>query len=155
VVELPLFEEVGEVVRGLVPRDFGELRCRARRYGIKVWVGGPAALDRAPREHYEAQVLSPRAVEGARVLVLEIGFHAEHPDLALNEAAVSALVAVEKKWRRVVGAEAEVGPFLGKADLWRRISETWVDPNLSEPDLAWEVGARLTDYICALEPLRA
>ena len=45
------------------------------------------------------------------------------------------------------------GPFLGSRDDWRRISETWPDPDLGEEDLAFELAARLTDYITALEPI--
>jgi hypothetical protein len=152
VLELPLFEEVAEVLRGLVPRDLGALRARARRYGIKVWLDG--APDRAPREHYEAQVIGKREVPGAKVLALEIGFHAEHPDSAMNDVVLSELAGAEKAWRRELGAEAVAGPFLGRADVWRRVSETWPDPDLSDPDLAFEIGSRLTDYITALEPVR-
>ena len=44
-------------------------------------------------------------------------------------------------------------PVAGPED-WRRVSETWIDPDLGDPELGMEIGARLTDYICALEPLR-
>lgn len=149
-LELSLFDEVAEVLRGLVPAGLGELRQRPRRYGIKVWFG---PVD-APKEHYEAQVISRDAVPGAKVLALEVGFHAEHPRAADNDAVIAALAAREVAWRRQVGREAVVGPFLGREDVWRRISETWPDPDLSQPELAFELGARLTDYITALEPLR-
>jgi hypothetical protein len=153
VFELPLFDEVAEAVRALVPRDLGDLHCRSRRYGVKVWFGGGAS--RPGREHYEAQVIGAREVADARVLAIEVGFHAEHPDAALNDAVIARLVADERTWRKDVGKEAVVGPFLGRADTWRRISETWPDPDLSDPDLPFEVGARLTDYITALEPRRS
>jgi hypothetical protein len=145
-----LFEEVADVLHGLVPRELGELRCRPRRYGIKVWFD----TSEPTKEHYEAQVIAPDAVDRAEVLALEVGFHAEHPRLADNEQVISRLLGHEKRWRRVVGDEAEVGPFLGAADRWRRISETWPDPDLDEHELAFEIGTRLTDYITALEPLR-
>ena len=46
--------------------------------------------------------------------------------------------------------------FLGRAEHWRRISEVWPDPDLSEPGLAFEIASRLVDYVTALEPhLRA
>ena len=147
-MELPLFDEVGEAVRGLVPRELGDLRCRARRYGIKVWFD----TVHPPREHYEAQVVG--AVPGARVLALEIGFHAEHPEVTRNDAVLASLVAAERRWRKAVGREAEVGPFLGREDVWRRVSETWPDPDLSDPDLAFAVGARLADYVIGIEPVR-
>jgi hypothetical protein len=149
-VELTLFEEVGEALRGLVPRELGELRHRAHRWGIKVWFG-PA---KPTREHYEAQVIRADHVEDASALALEIGFHAEHPSVQDNDAVVSRLVATEKEWRPVVGDECVVGPFLGRPDVWRRASETWADPDLGEDDLAMEVAARLTDYITAIEPVR-
>ena len=63
------------------------------------------------------------------------------------------LLKAEKRWRKVLGTDAVAGPFLGRADLWRRVSETWADPDLGEPDLGMEVASRLADYIDALEPL--
>lgn len=149
-IELSLFEEVAEIVRGLVPDELGVVRCRPRRYGIKVWFGS----EQPPREHYEAQVIGPKAVEGATVLALEVGFHTEHPQVAANDAVLAGLVTRERSWRRALGPEAIAGPFLGRAHVWRRVSETWPDPDLSAPDVALDVGARLTDYITALEPLR-
>ena len=140
------------MLRGLLPLDLtGDLHCRAHKYGIKVWFG---AADRAAKEHYEAQVVSKHAVEGAAVLGLEVGFHTEYRTAPENDAVIAKLVKREKAWRKVVGPEAVVGPFLGKADTWRRISETWPDPDLSDPDLPMELGSRLADYVTALEPLR-
>jgi hypothetical protein len=148
-VELSLFDEVAEALRGMIAGDLGALRCRPRSYGIKVWFGAA----KPPREHYEAQVISPHAVEGATVLGLEIGFHSEHPQVAENDRVLDHLLKAEKRWRKVLGANAVAGPFLGRADLWRRVSETWADPDLGEPDLGMEVASRLADYIDVLEPL--
>jgi hypothetical protein len=148
-VEILLFDEVADLVRGMVPAELGEFRERHHRYGIKVWFG-PV---KPPREHYEAQVVAAKHVPGAKALALEVGFHAEHANVDDNEAAVTLLLAAEKRWRRSLGKEAEVGAFLG-ADGWRRVSETWIDPDLGEPDLAFEIAARLTDYVTELEPLR-
>jgi hypothetical protein len=148
-VELLLFDEVGEVLRGLVPPGLGELRQRSHRYGIKVWFD----TDKAPREHYEAQVVGARHVPSARTLALEIGFHAEHPRPDDNQAAVDVLAAGRKRWRRSLGDEAEIAPFLGRDD-WRRLSEIWADPDLSAPEMSLEIASRLTDYLVALEPLR-
>jgi hypothetical protein len=149
-MELSLFEEVADAVRGLVPTELGPVHQRARRYGIKVWFGSAET----PREHYEAQVIAARHVDDATVLALEVGFHTEHPQVALNDEVIATLLRGEKRWRKVIGREAVVGPFLGKADLWRRVSETWPDPDLDEPGLAIEVAARLTDYVIGLEPVR-
>lgn len=149
-MEPELFEEVGDAVRGLAPPELGSLRLRAHRYGIKVWFG----TEKPTREHYEAQVVGARDVPGAHTLALEIGFHAEYPKEADNEAVVARLVAHERRWRRDIGKEAEVGPFLGRAAHWRRISELWIDPDLGEPGIAFEIASRLVDYTTALEPLR-
>ena len=147
---MELFEEVGDALRGLIPRDLGQLRVRERRWSIKVWFGP----EKPVREHYEAQVIGAKYVPDATVLALEVGFHAENPKVEDNDAVLERLLASEKKWRRVLGKEAEVGPFFGRPDDWRRISETWVDPDLGDPELPFEIATRLTDYVTCLEPLR-
>jgi hypothetical protein len=152
VLELPLFDEVADVVRGMIPAGLGALRVKPRRYGIKAWLDGPTA--QPPREHYEAQVVGRREVPEASVLALEVGFHLEHPDQAANEQALAPLASSEKKWRRDLGREPVAGVFLGRAERWRRVSETWLDPDLSDPDLAFEIGTRLVEYMAALEPYR-
>ena len=146
-----LFEEVGDALRGMLPSGLGELRMRVRRYGIKVWFGP----SEPPREHYEAQVISAQGVKGAKTLALEIGFHAEHSKVADNTKVIALLEEEESRWRPVVGKAAVVGPFLGRAKTWRRVSETWPDPDLSDPELAIEVAAQLADYVTGLEPARA
>lgn len=134
----------------MLPREFGEFRHSARRWGIKVWFGS----DKPHREHYEAQVIGPDHVAEAAVLALEIGFHAEHPRVADNDDILGFLLDREDRWRPRLGDEAIAGPFLGRADTWRRISEAWADPDLSDIDLPVELAMRLTDYIDALESLR-
>jgi hypothetical protein len=148
-VDVSLFDEVGDALRGMIPHDLGPFRYRAHRYGIKVWFGSDAPR----REHYEAQVISPDAVDDAEVLAVEVGFHAEHPAAADNDAVLAVLLRSEKKWRRVIGGDAVAGPFLGRADVWRRVSETWPDPDLGDAELPVELAARLVDYARALEPL--
>ena len=148
-MEASLFDDVGDVLRGLVPAELGPVHHRAHRYGIKVWFGS----EQPTREHYEAQVISPKGVRTAKHLAIEVGYHSEYPKPADNDAALERLCASEKKWRRSIGKEAVAGAFLGR-DGWCRISETWPDPDLSEDELALELGARLTDYITALEPVR-
>ena len=149
--ELELFDEVCEALRGLVPPELGEFHHRTHRYGTKIWFG-PAA---PPREHYEAQVVGKRDVPEAEFLAVEVGFHSEHPKEPDNQAVLDVLLASEKQWRKELGDEAIAGEFLGRADHWRRISETWIDPDLSDPELGTELAMRLLDYIEALEPLRA
>jgi hypothetical protein len=150
-VDSQLFEEVGDALRGMLPSGLGELRMRVRRYGIKVWFGP----SEPPREHYEAQVIGAQGVKGAKTLALEIGFHAEHSKVADNTKVIALLEEEESRWRPVVGKAAVVGPFLGRAKTWRRVSETWPDPDLSDPELAIEVAAQLADYVTGLEPARA
>ena len=150
-MEPTLFDDVAAILPGLVPDELGPVQRQARRYGIKVWFGVPSKAD---REHYEAQVIGADAVPDAKVLALEVGFHAEHPKEADNDAVLAKLLAKEKTWRKVIGAEAVPGEFLGRAVHWRRISETWPDPDLSERGLAFEIAARLTDYVTGLEPVR-
>jgi len=148
-VEPTLFDEVADVVRGVVGPDLGEVHLRARRYGLKVWFGAETPT----REHYEAQVIGPQHVKEAKVLALEIGFHAENPKVADNDAVMARLLACEDTWRPALGKEPIAGPFLGRGDVWRRLSETWPDPDLDGHDLAIEVGVRLGDYVTALEPV--
>ncbi|MFI0446038.1 hypothetical protein [Actinomadura sp. 6N118] len=144
-----LFEQVGEVVRGSAPRDLGELRLMVRRTGVKAWFG-----DAAPhREHYEAQVINADIVTAAREFAVEIGFHAEHPKAADNDAALERLTTRQDRWRPALGDDAVAGPFIGPAN-WRRVSELWLDPDLADGDIAFEIGVRLVDYMTALEPLR-
>ena len=149
-MELQLFDEVGEVLRGLVPGDLGELRTRHHRYGIKVWFGS----DKPTREHYEAQVIGAKKVPEARVLAIEVGFHTEHRDPAENERVLKELLVDEKRWRKAIGKDAVAGEFIDDRHGWQRVSETWADPDLGDPDLPMDLAARLTDYITALEPLR-
>lgn len=149
-MEPELFEEVADAVRGLVPEELGRLRLRAHRYGVKVWFD----TERATKEHYEAQVVGARDVPAARTLALEVGFHSEHPKEADNEAVIARLARHERRWRREIGGDVQAGPFLGRATHWRRISETWLDPDLDEPGVAFEIASRLVDYVTALEPNR-
>jgi len=149
-MESQLFEEVGDALRGMLPPGLGDLRLRVRRYGIKVWFGPSDP----PREHYEAQVIGASAVKGAKVLALEIGFHAEHSQVADNKKVIEQILEHEAQWRPIVGDAAVVGPFIGRAKTWRRVSETWSDPDLSDPELAIELAALLADYITGLEPAR-
>ncbi len=148
-MEEPLFEQVGEAARSMTPRDLGVFRSRSHRRGIKVWFDS----EKAGREHFEAQLLSRRYVDGTDGLALEVGFHAEHREVAKNEAVIELLSKRSRQWRKTLGEAAEVGLFFG-ADGWRRVSEVWLEPDLDDPELAFEVAARLVDYVSAIEPSR-
>ena len=115
-----------------------------------MWFGS----DTPTREHYEAQVIGPQYVEDAKVLALEIGFHAENSKLADNESVIAQMRSCEGQWRAALGEEPVIGEFLGRSNVWRRVSETWPDPDLGGYDLAIEVGVRLGDYVNVLEPVR-
>lgn len=147
-LQLHLFEQVADGLHSLVPAEVGPWRQRNHRYGIKVWFGS----DKPERLHFEAQVVGAKHVAEAKVLAIEVGFHAEHPDSKVNRATLDALVAKEKAWRRVLGDAPVAGGFLGRAKDWARLSETWPDPDLSDPELPFELAVRLTDYLVALRP---
>lgn len=148
-MELGLFEQVADALAGMVDAELGVLGTAPRRWGIKVWFDAPDC----PREHYEAQVVGTRHVPEATVLAIEVGFHAEHPDEAANVAALDALVAHEAELRAGLDGEVVVGEFLGR-DSWRRASEVWVDPDLDDPELCFELADRLATYVAVIEPLR-
>jgi len=136
-VSRAFFEQVVETLIGFLPPDQSRFSSRITGRNAKVWFGPEA------REHYEAQLLRRDGVT-----VLEIGFHAEHPDAARSEAVLQRLLT------GALGQEVETGPFLGRPSPWRRASETWADADLSDPGTAVEAADRLAAYIMALEPLR-
>ncbi len=141
-MERTFFHQVQDVFESFVIDVGGTLHATAHGRGIKVW------YDEATREHYEAQLVR---VDGK--IVLEVGFHAEHPKVGENEAVLNRLLDDEHAWRRELGDEPEAAVFLG-VDRWRRISEIWEDPDPDDVDAAIEIAARLADYVSVLEPLR-
>lgn len=149
-VELPLFDQVADVVRALTPEELGDLRLRTHRRGIKVWFD----TEKPPREHYEAQLLARSHVDGKDGMALEIGFHAENPDVDANTAVLAGITKSEKTWRKILGGDAETGEFYGAAN-WRRVSEAWLEPDLEDPELSFEVASRLVDYLEAIEAARS
>ena len=148
-MEFPLFDEVEEVVRSMAPDGLGTLQIRTHRRGIKVWFGPKAPV----KEHYEAQFIPRRHVDGGDGHALEIGFHAEHREESANDAALDALLAEKKTWQNELGIEAEPGAFLGNT-TWRRISDVWLDADPDDPELGFEIASRLVDYLDIIEPLR-
>ena len=149
-VELGLFDQVGDALLGMVPDGLGRFHLQARQWGIKAWFDA----ETCPREHYEAQVIAPRHVAGAEVVALEVGFHCEHPKSADNVAAMAPIHRSEEVWRAALGPQAESGDFLGRPG-WQRVSEAWLDPDLGDPELCFEIADRLVDYITVLQPLRS
>lgn len=146
-MELSVFEEVSELVRALSPEGLGEVHVRAHRRGVKVWFGTSAPT----KEHYEAQQLSRRYVDGTDGMAIEIGFHSEHKEFDKNSAVIDRLLLTEDVWRPLLGDEAEVAPFFG-AENWRRVSEAWIEPDLENPELPFEVASRLVDYVTVIQP---
>ena len=141
-MERTFFHQVQDVFESFVIDVTGTPHSTAHGRGLKVW------YDEATREHYEAQLIR---VDGR--VVLEIGFHAEYPKVAENEAVLGRLLGDEQVWRRELGDEPEAGVFLG-VTRWRRISEIWDEPDPDDVDVAIEIAARLADYESVLEPLR-
>lgn len=141
-MERTFFHQVQDVFEGFASDVDGELHAAAHRRGIKVW------YDEAHKEHYEAQLVR---LDGG--LVLEVGFHSEHKTAEANEAVLGRLLAREAEWRAELGADPEVGEFLGN-DRWRRISEVWEAPDPDDLDATIEVAARLADYVTVIEPIR-
>src|SRR5439155_11303392 len=95
-------------------RRFGSYRTA---HNIKLWYGDER------REHYEVQ-----HIRRGKGHVLEIGFHAEHASADDNDQVLDRLAKREKAWRKTLGDEVEVGPFIGEQSSWRRVSETWDGP---------------------------
>lgn len=141
-MEQSFFHQVQDVFESFVIDVAGTLHSAAHGRGLKVW------YDDATREHYEAQLVR---VDGK--IVLEVGFHAEHPKAEKNDAVLNRLLDDEHAWRRELGGEPEAGVFIG-AERWRRISEIWEEPDPDDVDIAIEIAARLADYVSVLEPLR-
>ena len=148
-MEPHLFEEVADIVTGMAPQGLGELRMRFHRRGIKVWFGP----SKPPKLHYEAQIVGRRYVDDIDGMAIEIGFHAELPDEQANQDAINVLTAAKSAWKKELGSVAEADGFLGNIK-WRRFSEVWIEPELEEPDFAFEIGSRLVDYLELLEPIR-
>jgi len=94
-MEQSVFEHVTDALSGLVSRELGQLRYRTRRFGIKIWFDD----ETPPREHYEAQVIGGDHMQAAVAMALEVGFHAEHPVEADNDAVLAYLLAAEAQWR--------------------------------------------------------
>ncbi|HEY4331286.1 MAG TPA: hypothetical protein VGM78_01900 [Ilumatobacteraceae bacterium] len=141
-MEPVFFEQVLDAVAGAIPAELKPFRSTVHRGGLKIW------FDEIGREHYESQLIRR---DGD--LVLEIGFHAEYPKVAANDAVLAHLARSEAAWRRVLGPDPVAGEFLGRA-TWRRISECWPAPELDDLDAAIEVAARFADYIVTIEEHR-
>ncbi len=140
------FEQVRDALSGALDPAFTDFDGVAHGAGLKVtWGDGDAR-----KEHYETQLV--RGTEPGSI-ALEIGFHSEHAKPERNDALLARLATHERGWRKRLGTEATVGPFLGN-DRWRRISETWDDFDLGDPECAFEVADRLAVYIETIEPLR-
>src|SRR3954452_2221435 len=101
-MEDALFNEAGDVLRSLLPRELDDARMKARRYGLKVWFGPTEPA----KQHYEAQVVGARYVREATVLALELGFHSEHPKAEDNARSLDALLSSERRCRKALGPEA-------------------------------------------------
>ena len=75
------FEQVVDALVGFLPPDARDFSWRTSSRNLKVWFGEDT------REHYEVQLVDDE---------LEIGFHAEYPDPARNDAVLARIVGDEK-----------------------------------------------------------
>ena len=139
------FEQIRDGLITVVGPSYANFGGYAHGYGVKVTLG---TGDRT-KEHYEAQLIRGR---GDGPIEIEIGFHSEYSKADQNDAVLALVCAHEKKWRKRLGSEPVVGPFLGN-DRWRRISETWDQFDFRDPECAFEITHRLAEYIEAFEPL--
>lgn len=155
-VELPLFEQVGELARTLIDVTEadampGPVRTRSHRRGVKLWFGG----DTPDRLHFEAQLLPDRLAPTAPAegeVAVEVGFHTELKDPAGNQKVLDTLAAAETSWRPTLGPEPELGSFIGR-DGWGRLSETWIESELEDPEFTFELASRLADYVNTVGPI--
>jgi hypothetical protein len=137
---------VADALPGFLPKAYRDFSHVAYGRNLKVWF-------ESPPEHYEVQLIGRAALKFAGITApqgLEIGFHAEHPKTAANDAVLARLGA------RVV-PKAVAGPFIGRPDIatrWRRVSEVWDGPNLQTDEAAIEAAERLGVYIAKIEPRR-
>jgi hypothetical protein len=153
-VSRTFFTDVAEALPGFLPRPLRSPTIRAGAGGLKVWYG-------SWHEHFECQRISRAVLRAAGVdatTALEVGFHAEHPRVEDNEVVVALIGAEEKAWRRALGREPELGPFVGRReqrDRWRRLTELWTDGDLDGEAAAFEAAERLGGYIRAIAPVLA
>ena len=150
-MDLMLFDEAAETLRALVPVELGPVRAAGPPLRAEGVVRTPSSR---PASTTRPRSSAPSTSPTRPILAVEIGFHASTAGAPANDAALAPLLAAEAAWRPVLGDEAVAGPFLGRPDDWRRVSETWADPDLGDPELGMEIGTRLTDYLVALEPIR-
>lgn len=136
------FDDAADALVGFLPPRFRRFTSRVSSRNLKVWYTADG------REHYEMQLLSSKR--------LEVGFHAEHREVARNDAALAVLLGQERSWRRTLGTDVVVGKFVGAGPRvpWRRASEVWDGVDVGEPEAAIEAAERLSGYINAFEPLR-
>jgi hypothetical protein len=139
------FEQVRDALLTVVAPEHADFGGYAHATGVKVTFG---TGERA-KEHFEVQLIVGRSKGSVE---LEIGFHAEHSKAERNDAVLAHLAASEKRWRKALGREPIAGGFLGN-DRWRRVSETWDRFDFRDPECAFDVAARLAEYIEAIEPL--
>jgi hypothetical protein len=141
------YEQVADALPGFLPPSMRNFEWYRTSANLKLWYGAEG------REHYEVQIVKtgPKKLD----LGLEIGFHAEHKDVARNDDTMQGLVKAEKRWRGELGKQPEVGEFIGyQSKVWRRMSEVWTGVT-DDPFVAVDAAERLAMYIKALEPLRA
>ena len=147
-MEPDLFALVAEVARSLADDGLGTFHSRSHKYGAKVWFDA----DRPSPSHFEAQVMARRHIDGEGGIAVEIGWHGEARSESENEGLLQALLDSEHRWRKPLGDEAQADRYFN-ATKWRRLSEAWLDPDLSIEGVDLEIGTRLADYVNAIQPV--
>ena len=140
------YENIADALTGFLPPSMRNFEWYRTSANLKLWYGAEG------REHYEVQLvkLGPKKLD----LGLEIGFHAEHKDVARNDDTVQALAGAEERWRTELGPQPEVGEFIGyQSKTWRRISEVWTGVT-DDPGVAVDAAERLAAYIKTFESIR-
>jgi hypothetical protein len=145
------YEAVADALVNFLPPSLRDFQHYYTAHNIKLWYGDNR------QEHYEVQHIGERFLKGVKRKksgpALEIGFHAEHREKERNEDVVGRILAKERTWRKALGADVEVAPFIYlQTGTWRRVSELW--PDDGDGELAIDAAERLATYIRALEPVR-
>ena len=148
-VELELFDEVAEVLRGLVPDAVGrgdaEPTATASRCGSKRQAGAGALRGTGDRRARR---------RGRRRRSLWRSAFTPSTRSRDNDDVIERLLTEERQWRKALGVRAVVGPFLGRP---RRVAPLVRDVGRPRPRRAWARRGgrpRLADYVTVLEPLR-
>lgn len=125
---------VVEIVKDEISADFRPFHSTAYSYMAQVWSGNKQL-------HYEAWIRD-------RLGVIELGLHFE-ADALTNARLLAAFRARQRAIRRTLGAEVRIEPWdKGWARVWEPVELVTLDAAFRA-----RIGARVTAYVGALEPI--